>query len=98
MGKAIHSRKMIDDGDHVLVALSGGQDSLSLLWLLRERLKRLPIKYKITAVHVDPGFGGDNAAQMKTYFEEQGFDYRILDGDCAAKKVEQNRSHSAQQC
>ena len=52
MGKAIHTREMIQDGDHVMVAVSGGKDSMSLLWLLRERIKRIPIDYKITAVHV----------------------------------------------
>lgn len=85
MGKAIHKYCMTDEGDHILVSVSGGKDSMSLLWLLRERIKRLPIKYKITAVHVDPGFSGDNAAQMKTYFEEHGFDYRILKGDFGPK-------------
>ena len=81
MGKAIHEYNMTREGDHILVSVSGGKDSLSLLWLLRERLKRLPIEYKLTAVHVDPGFGGENAEQMKAYFEEHGFDYRILTGD-----------------
>jgi len=78
MGKAIHTHQMIHDGDHLLVAVSGGKDSLSLLWLLRERIKRIPIHYRITAVHVDPGFGTDSAAQMTTFFSAHGFDYRVL--------------------
>ncbi len=80
-GKAIHNRQMILDGDHVMVAVSGGKDSLTLLWLLRERIKRIPIDYKITAVHVDPGFGADSAARMKAFFSTNGFDYRILESD-----------------
>jgi tRNA 2-thiocytidine biosynthesis protein TtcA len=78
MGKAIHSRKMIRDGDHVMVAVSGGKDSLALLWLLRERIKRIPIEYRLTAVHVDPGFGADSAARMESFFLEQRFEYRII--------------------
>ena len=80
-GKAIHSRQMILDGDHVMVAVSGGKDSLSLLWLLRERINRVPINYGITAVHVDPGFGTDSADQMKSFFLDHGFEYRIIRGD-----------------
>jgi tRNA 2-thiocytidine biosynthesis protein TtcA len=81
MGKALHSRDMIQDGDHVLVAVSGGKDSLSLLWLLRERLARVPIQYKITAVHVDPGFGADSAGRMQEFFSGQGFESRVVKGD-----------------
>lgn len=81
MGKAIHTRKMIRDGDHVMVAVSGGKDSLALLWLLRERTKRIPIDYKLTAVHVDPGFGADSASSMESYFLEHGFEYRIIKSD-----------------
>ena len=85
VGKAIHKHNMTEEGDHILVSVSGGKDSMALLWIMRERLKRLPIKYRLTAVHVDPGFGGDNAARMKDYFEEQGFDYKILSGDFGPK-------------
>jgi tRNA 2-thiocytidine biosynthesis protein TtcA len=81
MGKAIYSHQMIRDGDHVMVAVSGGKDSLALLWLLRERIKRLPIKYRITAVHVDPGFGANSAGQMTSFFEHHGFEYRVIKGD-----------------
>ena len=77
-GKAIHTRQMIMDGDHVMVAVSGGRDSLSLLWLLRERIKRVPIQYKITAVHIDPGFGANSANQMKSFFSSYGFESRII--------------------
>ncbi|MFO7598303.1 MAG: ATP-binding protein [Candidatus Desulfacyla sp.] len=78
MGKAIYNHQMIHGGDHLLVAVSGGKDSLSLLWLLRERMKRLPIRYRITAVHVDPGFGTDSAARMASFFSTHGFDYRVI--------------------
>jgi tRNA 2-thiocytidine biosynthesis protein TtcA len=85
MGKGIHTREMLDDMDHVLVAVSGGKDSLSLLWLLRERIKRVPIRYRITAAHVDPGFGVDSAGSMESFFTEHGFDYRIARGDMGPK-------------
>jgi tRNA 2-thiocytidine biosynthesis protein TtcA len=78
MGKAIHRHQMIGDGDHVLVSVSGGKDSMTMCWLLRERLARIPIHYKITAVHIDPGFGADSSAQMASFFETHGFGYRII--------------------
>jgi len=81
LGKALHSRDMIQDGDHVMVAVSGGKDSISLLWLLRERLSRVPIQYRITAVHVDPGFGANSADRMEEFFSNHGFQSRVVRGD-----------------
>jgi tRNA 2-thiocytidine biosynthesis protein TtcA len=85
MGKAIHSRVMIEEGDHLLVAVSGGKDSLSLLWLLRERLRRVPISYTITAAHVDLGFSADSGDQMAAFFSSHGFDHRIVRTDIGPK-------------
>jgi tRNA 2-thiocytidine biosynthesis protein TtcA len=85
MGKAIHNQQMIRDGDHLLVAVSGGKDSLSLLWLLRERIERIPVEYRITAVHVDPGFGADSAGRMASFFSTNGFDYKVLKSDIGPK-------------
>ena len=89
-GKAIYNHNMIEDGDHILVSVSGGKDSMSLLWLLRERIKRIPIEYRITAVHVDPGFGADSGALMRSFFIENGFDHEIITSDCGPK------AHSAE--
>jgi tRNA 2-thiocytidine biosynthesis protein TtcA len=47
---------MIDDGDRIAVGLSGGKDSLTLLWALAERQKRVPVHYDLYPVYVDPGF------------------------------------------
>jgi tRNA 2-thiocytidine biosynthesis protein TtcA len=80
-GRAITRRRMIEDGDHVMVAVSGGKDSLSLLWFLRERTKWIPIDYKLTAVHVDPGFGTQSGDRLASFLSERGFEHRIVRSD-----------------
>ncbi len=52
INKAIRDYGMIADGDHIAVAVSGGKDSLTLLYLLRLRQRSIPERYKLTAVHV----------------------------------------------
>ncbi len=51
-GDAINHHHMINDGDKILVAVSGGKDSLSLLDILSERRKFLPINYELHAIHI----------------------------------------------
>ncbi len=79
MGKAVSDFRMTGDGDRILVAVSGGNDSLSLLWLLRERLKRIPITYDLLAVHVDLGFPGDTGKRVEAFFKANGFEYRVIE-------------------
>ncbi len=99
MGRAIHRREMIREADHVLVAVSGGKDSLSLLHLLSERIKRVPIDYRITAVHVDPGFGAGSAGRLREYFEKEGFAYRIVESDIGPRAhSEENRENPCFLC
>jgi len=76
-GKAIMDYKMLDDGDKVLVAVSGGKDSLSLLKVLNERRRFVPIDYSLVAVHVDMGYNKANTKHLESYFKKHHYDYRI---------------------
>ena len=77
VGKALHRYDMISDGDRVLVALSGGKDSLTLMWVLSERLPRIPINYKLFAVYVDPGFEDGYSKSFSEYCKKTGFELRV---------------------
>ena len=77
VGKALHRYDMISDGDRILVALSGGKDSLTLMWILSERLPRIPIDYKLFAVYIDPGFENGYSQSFSEYCRKTGFELRV---------------------
>jgi tRNA 2-thiocytidine biosynthesis protein TtcA len=81
MGKGIHHYGLIEDGDKIAVGVSGGKDSMLLLWLLRERLRRVPIGYELIAVHIDPGFDTESADRLEAFFKQEGFRYEIIRTD-----------------
>lgn len=81
VGKAISDYGMLDDGDRVAVAVSGGKDSLALLRIMQERRKFVPIKYEIIAVHVDLGYGGVNPARLERYLRGIGVEFHIERSD-----------------
>ncbi|MCG8689371.1 MAG: tRNA 2-thiocytidine(32) synthetase TtcA [Desulfobacterales bacterium] len=68
-GKAIHEWKMISDNDRILVGISGGKDSLTLFHLLVSFKKKAPIEFDLYPVHIDPGFDGSFADELKTYVD-----------------------------
>jgi tRNA 2-thiocytidine biosynthesis protein TtcA len=77
VGKAIHRYGLIQEGDRILVGVSGGKDSLSLLHLLHERSKRVPTHYELMAVYIDLGFDSGQAEILKRFFEMKGLPYHI---------------------
>jgi tRNA 2-thiocytidine biosynthesis protein TtcA len=78
--EAILKHGMLSEGDRVLVGVSGGADSLTLLKLLTGPLLFVPKPELVLAVYVDMGFeegDGNPALQLERYFEKEGYNYRI---------------------
>jgi len=82
VGRVMHEYAMLADGDRVLVAVSGGIDSLVLAWLLVEWRKKAPVNYALEAVHVDMEAGengpGAAAIQVGRMIEALNLPLRIL--------------------
>ncbi|UCG12424.1 MAG: tRNA 2-thiocytidine(32) synthetase TtcA [Deltaproteobacteria bacterium] len=85
LGRAIQRYKLIDPGDRILVALSGGVDSTSLIWLLHDRLPRIPIAYELVAVHVDLGFHGGDYSPVEVWTESLGISHQIIQSEFGPK-------------
>src|SRR4030042_347645 len=77
IGKAIIDYNMLSDGDKIAVAVSGGKDSLTLLRVLNDRRKFVPIKYELLAVHVDMGYPCQHPKILGEYFTNLGIKYHI---------------------
>jgi len=65
IGRAIADYKLIEDNDRILVALSGGKDSLTMLHLLNERRKWAPVDYELIAMHVEAECSCASCAQKE---------------------------------
>lgn len=78
MGQAMLDYGMIEDGDSLLVAVSGGKDSLSLLHLLQENALRAPIHYSLAALHVDLGTCQSKVKLLSRYFREARVPFRMV--------------------
>jgi tRNA 2-thiocytidine biosynthesis protein TtcA len=74
VGKAIHLYHLIEDGDRILVALSGGKDSVVMLNVLHERRARVPIHYELQVITIDLGYEGSNFEPLKAYTKDLGYD------------------------
>ncbi len=76
-GRAITDFDMIQEGDKIAVAVSGGKDSLSLMHVLRHRQRISPVKFDFTAVHIDFEFEDFDAQTLANYLQQQEFSYKI---------------------
>ena len=74
-GRAIGDYDMIREGDRVLLGLSGGKDSLSLLHVLLDLQKRAPIRFELAAVTVDPQSPDFDPSPLKDYMASLGVKY-----------------------
>ncbi len=81
VGRAVTDFSMIEEGDRIMVAVSGGKDSYTMLHLLRELQKRAPVSFEIRAVHLDQGHPGYDGVPLREYLERHGYAHSVIRED-----------------
>lgn len=81
LARAVTDFDMLEDGDRVMVAVSGGKDSYSLHALLTELARRAPIRISLLAVNIDQGHPGYPGHILQEYMDARGHDFRMVRED-----------------
>lgn len=98
MGLCITEHGLIEEGDHVMVAISGGKDSYALVDLLIKSQSKTPVSFAMTAVHVDQGQPGYDGAPLRDWLTERRIGHHIIDRDTYSvvmQKSDGKKTHCA---
>ena len=86
--KTIHTHGLIREGDRVMVCLSGGKDSYTMLHLLELARRRWEVKFELVAVHLDQQQPGYDGAPLRKWLEASGIAFEILSEDTYSEVIE----------
>ncbi len=78
VGKAIADFDLVENGDRIAVAVSGGKDSYTLLLLLEDLRRRAPVSFELVAINIDSGYPGFRTDVIEGFLRDNLFDYRML--------------------
>ena len=89
--KAVDEYQMIQEGDHIAVGISGGKDSLTLLYALHGLKRFYPNHFELSAITVDPGYEQCDFTPIKELCREMEIPYRIVKTDIAQILFEERK-------
>ena len=95
LGQAIQDFSLIEAGDRIMVAVSGGKDSWAMLYLLEEMRRKAPITFELVAVHLDQGEPYAPVAQIEKALSEQPVPWHVIRRDIyetVEEKLQPNRT------
>jgi tRNA 2-thiocytidine biosynthesis protein TtcA len=81
LARAATDFAMLQDGDRVMVAVSGGKDSYTMLHLLRALQRKAPVRFELKVVNIDQGHPGYPAQVLRDYMAREAYDFRMIEED-----------------
>lgn len=81
MGRAVVGFQMLRDADRVMVAVSGGKDSITLLHLLHALSRRAPVQFSVVGVHIDQGQPGHDPTPLVKWAADVGYPLQVVRDD-----------------
>jgi tRNA 2-thiocytidine biosynthesis protein TtcA len=92
MLETVTSHRLIEDGDRILVAISGGKDSYTMLELLERARRRAPIAFELVAYHLDQAQPGYDGQSLERWLADSGIPFEIAREDTYSVVIKRQES------